>query len=181
MKAKYSKSTNGVYVVGASKNIPADALDIPDALYTKFTHAQLNKLDVVDGVVVEYVKPPPTLNEIKADKLAEIRKAYDAAAIAPVSALEKVWDGGFDSAVKLDAAMRLSQAAGGEGVVFYDFDNIDHALSFTDALQVVVAVASAYQNALSKKQSLFVAVEALHVSETITEAQAIEALTAITW
>lgn len=102
---------------------------------------------------------PKSLIELKAEKLSEIRTAYSAAVIAPVEALGHTWDGGFESAIKLDAAMRLSQAAGGEGVIFYDVSNIGHALNFADALQVCIAVASAYQRVLSQKQSLFSAVQ----------------------
>jgi len=181
MKAKYSKSTGGIYVVGASKNIPTDALDIPDALYTRFTQAKLENFDVFDGVVVEFVKPPPTLDEVKTDKFAEIRKAYDTAASASVTSLGKLWNGGFESAIKLDAARRLSEAAGAPSVKLYDINNIGHQLNFSDALQVCVAVASEYQIALSKKQGLFAAVEAVQVSKAVTEAQAIVVVTAITW
>ncbi|TFW71512.1 hypothetical protein C3Y98_05290 [Methylotenera oryzisoli] len=75
MKAKYSKLTGGVYVVGASKNIPDDALDIPDELYSRYCNAQLNKFDVVNGKVVEYVAPPPTQDEL--DELAVIQAKKD--------------------------------------------------------------------------------------------------------
>ena len=75
MKAKYSKSTCGVYIVGVSKNIPNDALDIPDELYTKFRNAELHKFDVVGGVVVEYVAPPPTPEQLQA-KVNTKARAY---------------------------------------------------------------------------------------------------------
>jgi hypothetical protein len=86
MKAKYSKSTGGIYVIGASKNIPDDALDIPDFLYKRFTHAELDKFDVVDGVVVEYVAPPPTQDALKKAKLAEINREFE-------KAMQQVIDG----------------------------------------------------------------------------------------
>lgn len=79
MKAKYSKSTCGVYIVGVSKNIPNDALDIPDELYTKFRNAELHKFDVVGGVVVEYVAPPPTQAALKKAKFAEISREFEKA------------------------------------------------------------------------------------------------------
>ena len=75
MKAKYSKSTCGVYLVGVSKNIPDDALDIPATLYARFTHAELDKFDVFDGVVVEYVAPPPTPEQLQA-KVNTKARAY---------------------------------------------------------------------------------------------------------
>lgn len=77
MKAKYSKSTGGVYLIGVSKNIPDDALDIPATLYARFTHAELDKFDVIDGVVVEYVAPPPAKAVLKKTKLAEINREFE--------------------------------------------------------------------------------------------------------
>lgn len=104
--------------------------------------------------------PPKPLSEIKTEKLAEIRVDYDSATLEPVEALGFVWDGGFDSAIKLDAAMRLSQAAGAPGVRFYDTSNVGHDLDFASALAVCVAVAGAFQTDLAKKQSLFAQVNA---------------------
>lgn len=79
MKAKYSKSTGGLYLIGVSKNIPDDALDIPDELYKRFGSSELNKFDVVGGVVVEYVAPPPTQAELKKAKLDEISREFEKA------------------------------------------------------------------------------------------------------
>jgi hypothetical protein len=122
---------------------------------------------------------PKSLIDIKTEKLNEIRDDYKAAEIEPVDALDISWNGGFDSAIKLDAARRLSEAAGAPGVEFFDVSNVGHQLSFADALVVCITVASVYQNTLSKKQRLFKEVEAINVTETMTEAQAIEAVQAI--
>ena len=73
MKAKYSKSTGGIYPVSAFKTFPDDALDIPDALYEKFQNAEISRLDVVNGEVVEYVPPPPTPEQLQAQTNAEAR------------------------------------------------------------------------------------------------------------
>jgi outer membrane protein assembly factor BamB len=73
MKAKYSKSTGGIYVVGVSKNMPNDALDIPAELYTRYCNAELSKFDVENGEVVEYVPPPPTQEQLQAKINADAR------------------------------------------------------------------------------------------------------------
>ena len=72
-KAKYSKSTGGIYPVSAFKTFPDDAKDIPDALYIKFQNAEISRLDVVNGQVVEYVPPPPTPEQLQAKTNAEAR------------------------------------------------------------------------------------------------------------
>lgn len=84
MRAKYSKSTGGIYVVDVSKSIPDDALDIPDALYARFQSAEISRFDVVNGDVVEYVLPPPTNDELAASiravrdrKIADIAWRYE--------------------------------------------------------------------------------------------------------
>jgi hypothetical protein len=126
------------------------------------------------------IKPLP-LDDVKKAKLEALRLAYKSAEVEPVEALDIVWNGGFDSAIKLDAARRLSESAGAPGVEFFDVSNVGHQLSFADALVVCITVASVYQNTLSKKQRLFNEVEAIKVTETMTEAQAIEAVQAIVW
>lgn len=65
MKAVYSKSNGGIYVVGISKNIPEDALDIPDALYEKYLNAEISQLDVVNGIVVEYLPLPKSIEQLQ--------------------------------------------------------------------------------------------------------------------
>jgi hypothetical protein len=103
--------------------------------------------------------PKPTLSQLKDEKRAEIKQAYLEAADAAVALDAIVWDGGFESAIKLDAAMRLSEAAGADGVIFYDSDNVSHALNFDDALDVCIGVAVAYQTALGIKQKLYSDIE----------------------
>lgn len=73
MKAKYSKSTGGIYPASAFKTQPEDAIDIPDALYAKFLNAEMSRFDVVNGEVVEYVPPPPTPEQLQAKSNAEAR------------------------------------------------------------------------------------------------------------
>lgn len=77
MKAKYSKSTGGIYPVSAFKTFPDDALDIPDALYIKFQNAEISRLDVVNGEVVEFVPTSPTVDELKQLKISEINADFE--------------------------------------------------------------------------------------------------------
>lgn len=93
------------------------------------------------------------LDSLKDIQRESIRKAYVTAADAPVTdANGNVWHGGWDSAIKLDAAYRLAEKAGLSSVTFYDVDNVGHDLPLVDADSVVQKVASAFQSTLAKKQ-----------------------------
>lgn len=162
LAARYDSEIHG-------DNIPAEAIAVPDELFFQTINEQDGLWSLVDGEIVKLPFPAKALSEVKSDKLNEIRAAYDAATLAPVEALGFVWDGGFDSAIKLDAAMRLSQAAGAPSVTFYDTSNVGHDLSFDDAMVVCISVAVAFQAALGKKQALFAQVNAA-TSKTKTEA-----------
>lgn len=152
------------------ENIPAEAIAVDDELFFRTINEQDGVWSLVGDDIVKRPFPTKTLAEAKAEKLDEIRRAYELDTVTPVVALGVTWDGGFDSAIKLDAAMRLSQAAGAPGVRFYDTSNIGHDLDFTASLEVCIAVAVAFQIALGKKQALFTEVNA---AKTKTQVEAI--------
>lgn len=91
----------------------------------------------------------------KQNKKLEIESKFAEDSISAVSALSLNWTGGFDSAIKFDAAMRLSEASGQSSVVFFDINNIGHNLTFQQALQVTIQVAGVYQFKLAKRNSIF--------------------------
>jgi hypothetical protein len=110
---------------------------------------------ISEEVANQLRNPPKSLAELKLIKEFEIRNGYVKDSDAPVLVSGIYWNGGFDSAIKLDAAMRLSQAAQQPSVTFFDIDNLPHNLSYPDALVIVVSVASLYQLVLKRKQDLF--------------------------
>jgi len=118
-------------------------------------------VQITDEEAQAIANPPKTLDELKLQKQSEIRAQYEIKANATVivgTGLNAVtYQGGFDSAIKLDAAKRLSEAAGLTGVTFYDVDNIAHTLLLADAMLVVIQVSAAFQTALGKKQAAMVA------------------------
>lgn len=99
----------------------------------------------------------PEFSEAQEAKRLEIRAAYAATGSAVV-ANGVTWDGGFDSAIKLDAAKRLAEAAGASDVTFFDAANTPHVLDFATAQSVIIAVASDFQVALATKQALMRAI-----------------------
>jgi hypothetical protein len=158
----YSKSTGGFYDTAIHGDaIPADAVEITAAAHATLLEAQSDGKRIVadaSGHPVAVEPAPPTLDEARDVQSERIRVRYEAACEAPVIALGATWNGGFDSAIKLDAAMRLSQAAGAHEVTFFDLANAGHVLDFNDALTIVVAVAADFQLKLARKQNLMAAI-----------------------
>ena len=105
----------------------------------------------------------------RADHLDLIRTWFSAVESGPVDSIGVTWNGGYDSAMKLDAAHRLSGEAALPGVTFYDVDNVGHDLNLVDARQVVIDVSVQYQMLFSQKQQLMVATMAAQSPEEFPE------------
>ncbi len=76
-----------------------------------------------------------------------------------------IWNGGYNSAVRLDAAKRLAVELSQTTVTFFDIDNLPKSLSIADAETVVHLVAIDFQTKFAAKQTLLTAIEAA-VDET---------------
>lgn len=153
LAARYDSEINDV--------IPPEAVEVTGEQFFQTINEQDGLWSITsDAEIVKLPPKAPTLAELKASKIVEIRMAYEAAALTPVDALGFTWDGGFDSAIKLDAAKRLCEAAGQTSVTFFDTNNVAHDLNFTDALTVCISVAVAFQIQLAKKQTLFAQINA---------------------
>lgn len=158
----YSSSTCGFYsteIHGTA--MPTDVIEISDADHAALLTAQGAGQRIItsdNGAPTAAAPPAPTLVQARSTQIDAVRTAYASACEAPVQARGTEWNGGFDSAIKLDAAMRLAQAAGAPGVTFFDIANKDHMLDFGQALQVVIAVAADYQSKLARKQALLTAI-----------------------
>jgi hypothetical protein len=112
------------------------------------------------------------LSERKLEKKAEIKSAFESHENDPVEALSVQWNGGYESAMKLDAAKRMSELTALTVVTFFDLDNQAHSLSIDDATIVILTVGNAYQMLFQKKQSLY---------QQIDNANDATTLDAITW
>lgn len=89
-KAKFSKTTCGIYVVGTSKNIPEDAIEISDELYALYQSAKICRFDVVSGEVVEYQSPAPTLEALKLKNLGDINTAFEEAMLPIINGIPAI-------------------------------------------------------------------------------------------
>lgn len=101
------------------------------------------------------------LSDSKAVKRDEIHAAFAIAAALPVTDINSiVWSGGFDSAIKMDAAKRMAELAALTSVALFDADNVQHDLTIAEAEAVILVVGADYQTKFATKQALMVAVEA---------------------
>ena len=112
-----------------------------------------------NGGIPAYNESEEFLNKLKEMKQRDIRAIFDTESNLPVVVNGVSYHGGFESAIKLDAAKRLAESAGMTDVEFFDVENNGHVLSLVDAQNVVLAVSSKYQQDLSKKQSLMVQIK----------------------
>ncbi|MBL4574604.1 MAG: hypothetical protein JKY51_00705 [Opitutaceae bacterium] len=156
-------SENGLYVV-----IDVTAYDstlhnaIEPATYTLNDSVVEKRLTVVSK----------TMDELKGLKKTSIRLAFDAVKTAFVLDGNSInWSGGFDSALKMDAAKRMAQMAGLISVSLFDAANIEHVLSFAEAEVVILTIGADYQTKFAQKQALMV------VADAATDKAGLDAIT----
>ncbi len=76
MSAKYSKISDGIYPLSVYQTFPADALDIPVALYERFKNGEIYGFDVdAKGEVIEKAARPQTPEEVLAKLQSDTRIA----------------------------------------------------------------------------------------------------------
>ena len=117
-------------------------------------------LDTKKDVEIEIVNEAKELKEqkdlenSKNKKYIEIKKDFTAQESETILINGAEYQGGYDSAIKLDSAKRLSESAGLNEVVFYDAQNNPHELLINDANDIVIAIAGKYQKDFGKYQAL---------------------------
>jgi hypothetical protein len=99
------------------------------------------------------------LSVAKSKKREEIKQAFATEELQPVESLTIQWNGGYDSALKMDGAKRMAEMMTLNSVEFYDVNNIGHDLSIPDAETVITGVGAVYQTLFQKKQSLFLQID----------------------
>lgn len=121
------------------------------------TYVYLDTKKDVEAEIIEkaiILKSEKDLQNAKDEKNNEIKKSFAEEERQNILIDGVDYQGGYDSAIKLDNAKRLSESAGLETVVFYDAENAGHELSLTDANIIVLQIAGKYQKDFGKYQSL---------------------------
>ena len=157
--------TNGTFEHAWLPNIhtiPESAIEVSDADFMLLSQNPSSKrYDINAASVVDYVQPF-VLADAKSIKHSEIRTAFNTAALLPVTDSNGIhWSGGYDSAMKIDAAKRMAELAGLTEVTLFDDANVEHVLNMADAALVILTVGADYQTKFAHKQALMVAVDGL--------------------
>lgn len=169
---KITLKTNGTFEhvwIPKIHEIPETAIEVSDADFMLLSQNPSSKrYDIAAGTVLDY-EPDFDLSAAKNAKHNDIRTAFNAAAVLPITdANSNVWSGGFDSALKIDAAKRMAEMAGATTVSLFDDANVEHVLSIAEADVVILTLGAHYQTKFAQKQALMTAVDAL--DETATQA-----------
>ena len=131
------------------------------------------KKDVEKNIIDEakMLQSSKELELSRGEKNTEIKNAFLAQEVENVNIDGVNYQGGYESAIKLDSAKRLSESAGFETVTFYDAENSEHELSIADANMIAIRVAGKYQDDFKKYQTLKVQIKN---AKTIAEIESIE-------
>lgn len=105
------------------------------------------------------------------DKKEELANAFNVESIKQVKVNEVFYNGGYDSALKLDSAKRMSELAGLDKASFFDIENKEQVLSLANATTVILTIGAKYQQDFGKYQSL----------KTQIEISTLEELESIVW
>ncbi len=108
-----------------------------------------------------------TLEDVKVLKKQEITKAFNEEIVKAVDVNGVLYHGGFDSALKLDGAKRISESAGATEVTFFDTSNKGAILSIGAATNVIAKIGAKYQIDFAKFEGLKVELEGKQKVSTV--------------
>ena len=114
--------------------------------------------------------PPPSLEKIKAQKIAALKKERDVREEAPVEYKEKLWDFDTKSRDRINAAATALEIGGVDTITWTAYDDTSLELTVTD-LNTIVAIAAIRGDALHTKYRELR--DAVNVAETIEEINSI--------
>ena len=134
-------------------------------IYVYFDTKKDVEAEIIEKAII--LKSEKDLQNAKDERSNEIKKSFAEEEKQNILIDGVDYQGGYDSAIKLDSAKRLSESAGFETVTFYDADNIGHDLSIDDANLIVIRVAGKYQDDFKKYQSLKVEIKNAKTKEEI--------------
>ena len=95
----------------------------------------------------------------KESKRNEIRTDFESVENDPVEVNSLFWNGGYESAQKLDGAKRMAEMLSQTSVTFYDVDNIGHSLTTPEAEVIITTIGIDYQTKFANKQAKMVAID----------------------
>jgi len=109
----------------------------------------------------------PNLEDVRISKKDELTNAFILESLKNIEINNIFYNGGFDSAIKLDAEKRLKESTGLTEVIFYGIDNNPNKISIEDATTVIKTIANKFQDDLAKYQGLKVQLSSAKDIDTI--------------
>ncbi len=117
------------------------------------THIAPGIYDVWDGV--KWVKDAAAeLADLRIAAAAVVRDAFNQAITQPVPANGTEWNGGMDSALAIDGAVRLAEQMDQTSIDLFDAANQTYSVDTATGTTIAAAVAADYQQKLAQKQQL---------------------------
>lgn len=113
----------------------------------------------------------PDLDTQRINKANKIRTDFKTS-ITTVNADGTSWNGGMESALSIDGAIRLAEQAGATDITLFDAENNEHLVDVATGKAIAAAIGIDYQTKFAQKQQLM---RAIASASTETE------LDAITW
>lgn len=109
-------------------------------------------------------------------KKSEIRQDAEAAYDLPVTLPDgSVWNGGMDSALAIDGAVRLAENAGLTQISLYDSTNAERVVDIATGKSIAAAIGAEYQRLFGIKQTCMAQLDGVDLT-TITARAEIEAV-----
>lgn len=110
------------------------------------------------------------LKQAKVSTSRTIRASFESAVNTPVLIHSAEWNGGMDSALSIDGAIRLAEQAGATDITLFDAANNDHLVDIATGKTIAAAIGIDYQTKFAQKQQLM---RAIASASTETELDAI--------
>lgn len=169
----YSAATGGFYLVSVhGDNMPDDVVEVSSAEHAALMAGQVFGKVVIPGAGGKPVladPPPPTLEEAKKMKLAEIAAAFEAAVLKghPAS-LGYTMDSGIADLQKLKTAFDFAKLMGDSSMTVVDYHNVaHHGTPLADVEAMLKEVGANYRALYLQKQALRGKVDAAATPEAV--------------
>jgi hypothetical protein len=134
----------------------------------EYTGSGFNWLDSREMPTWEAIVAEDTILQLELSKDAkrdQVRSMFDYEVDKPVNILDEndetfSWNGGFDSAMRIDAALRLTQKIPSYTTcVVHDYNNEPHEYTFSGIDIITTTLGGAFQQQFAKKENLMVQIE----------------------